>query len=108
VPDSDSETLRPLVIDPSIASLNIPPTDPAEKKRWTRQRRVIIEALQEISGIGRTKATELLTAGCRSPAALKTSTFFRMLTPAQRLGVVFHQQIEKPVKRAEAEAVAVS
>ncbi|KAL0960788.1 hypothetical protein HGRIS_005809 [Hohenbuehelia grisea] len=73
-------------------------------QRLERQR--LKRRLMEIPGIGETKASRLLEAGCSSVEDLRDPRYQELLTKAQRIGADFFSHTQQPVARHEAEAVA--
>lgn len=65
-----------------------------------------IEALQKIPGIGERTATNLVNAGAASVSDLKLPQYASLLTPTQKVGVLYGDHMTRPTPRAEAEEIA--
>ncbi|KAG2338457.1 Nucleotidyltransferase [Suillus weaverae] len=75
--------------------------DPEEKRR-----KMIARSLTSISGLGTTTAKALIDAGCTSIGDLKKPKFFDMLSSPQQIGARYHEHLERPVERSQAELLA--
>ncbi|THH03917.1 hypothetical protein EW146_g10317 [Bondarzewia mesenterica] len=64
-----------------------------------------IADLQTIPAVGQRTATELVDAGCTSVADMHLPQYNKMLTSAQRIGLLYLDHINEPVSREEAEDV---
>ncbi|KAF7985926.1 hypothetical protein HWV62_43846 [Athelia sp. TMB] len=79
---------------------------PSEKeRREENQRRNAIELLQTVSGVGAVKARNLVAAGCMSLSDMAEPRYYDTLTPAQKIGLRFVDQISEPITRDQAETV---
>lgn len=76
-------------------------SDPEETRR-----KMIVRSLSSVSGIGPTTAKALVDAGCMSIGDLKKPKFFDMLSLLQQIGARYHEHLERPVERSQAELLA--
>ncbi|KAG1751118.1 hypothetical protein EDB19DRAFT_1675431 [Suillus lakei] len=76
-------------------------SDPEEK-----QKNMTIRSLTSVSGLGTMTAKTLVEAGCTSIADLKKPKFFDTLSPPQQIGARYHEHLERPVERSQAELLA--
>ncbi|KAF8491177.1 hypothetical protein F5888DRAFT_1737354 [Russula emetica] len=71
-----------------------------------RDRLLAIETFQKIPGIGERTATNLVNAGAASVSDLRLPQYASLLTPAQKVGVLYGDHMTRPIPRAEAEEIA--
>lgn len=73
-------------------------SDPEEQRR-----KMMARSLMSVSGLGPVTAKVLVDAGCTSIGDLKKPKFFDMLSPLQQRGARYHEHLERPVERSQAE-----
>ncbi|KAJ7079734.1 hypothetical protein B0H15DRAFT_857858 [Mycena belliarum] len=71
-----------------------------------KRKRIACAELEKITGIGPVKAGELVAAGCMNLEQLRTPEYMAMLSPNQRIGVLYFRHFDRRVSRGEAETVA--
>ena len=69
---------------------------------------LVIVILGSLSRIFRERtATKLVNAGAASVSDLRLSRYASLLTPTQKVGVMYGDHMTRPIPRAEAEEIAV-
>lgn len=76
-------------------------SDPEEQ-----QRKMMVRSLTSVPGIGPVTAKALVDAGCTSIGDLKRPRFFDMLSLPQQRSARYHEHLERPVERSQAELIA--
>lgn len=76
-------------------------SDPEEQ-----QRKMMVRSLTSVPGIGPVTAKALVDAGCTSIGDLKRPRFFDMLSLSQQRSARYHEHLERPVERSQAELIA--
>lgn len=71
-----------------------------------QRRKMMVRSLMSVSGLGQITAKALVDAGCTSIGDLKRPKFFDMLSPPQQRGARYHEHLERPVERSQAELLA--
>ncbi|KAI0249051.1 hypothetical protein BJV78DRAFT_1378383 [Lactifluus subvellereus] len=75
-------------------------------EKQARARLLAVETFQKIPGIGERTATNLVNAGATSISDLRLPEYATLLTPAQKVGVLYGDHMTRAMPRAEAEDIA--
>ncbi|KAH9057523.1 hypothetical protein EDB87DRAFT_1686253 [Lactarius vividus] len=78
--------------------------DEASEKQ-AKARLLAVEAFQKIPGIGERTATNLVNAGAASDSDLDLPKYAGLLSPSQKVNVLYRDHLTRPVSRSAAEEI---
>ncbi|KAK0487720.1 hypothetical protein IW261DRAFT_1449454 [Armillaria novae-zelandiae] len=86
-----------------MPTLQVDPTRVMEVREGTK--RVVLNELQSVPGLGPYTSSKLFEAGCTSANELLRPKFQKLLTARQKILVAYYTHLREPVHRAEIETI---